>query len=739
MESSAPKRRKTSPTTSVPVDNTNDNVSPASSDSSGTRRSSRLNRPSFASPTKSSLARSNPDILTRRHSERRNSEAPAASEPDNNSNRSHDSDEGLLSAQLEADSETGRILDAQSSDRIDNKGKGKETAVAPAARSTSPVRKAGGGFVNKPKRSPLKNVLPSPRPLPPPSTEEEELIDPFKGRRRLARSPPPGVLPPVDREEPELPPTPTQKGLSDPSSVISSPLSPSKRPRRSKVLAEKMKSSPLKQPPLRPPEEDVFEEGEPIEGFSTKLKASISRDPLRNSPKRRKKKKRPHPARQVEEPDPLADKKGLRDSLLAEVAKLQKDLEITSRENERLNMWQESKRGDPEPPSAEEQKQLIDVLGRHALPPEEESAPDPIQDWLEAAMNPILFLPFGQSNASSIPPMTFPIPQPKSQESEDPLPPPVSHHPIHMTADEELPYLQVFTPLAFTSTITTIPREEAQEGGEDFENTNANPLLQKHTISITSTPPGLFIAGIEMVVNTKTLSIADLTVPRLDPAAVNELGPYIERLLQDSGGSKCSALTRNISVITWAMGEWVRMATRRARFWHSVEREMGTAEDLLACAKSMRQASSSRRKRWRGRPGRRAAAEDSDEESDAGSKKKRSQPSKAELLALMGRSHFDLDLTGAVIGGDGGGGDGDDGQLTARIQWSIEFDWTGEASSKIGFLLGAPVQWRADDKQERLAGISKMFSELLRESKDPMEALRTVVALVVGDEEGGLG
>lgn len=381
---------------------------------------------------------------------------------------------------------------------------------------------------------------------------------------------------------------------------------------------------------------------------------------MREEPRRKRRKRMPHPARQVEEPDPLADKKALRDALLTEVAQLEDDLRIAARENERLHRAQGGSRrrtADLDLPDAEEQSRLLEVLRRHALPPEKEAAPDPSRDWLEAAMNPIAFLPFG--HGALAPPLI--LPGAAKEEKEEEKEPPVSHHPIPMTADEELPYLQVFTPLTFTSTITTLQQDTAE--------TDPAPLLQRHAISVASSPPGLFAATVDMAVDTKTLAVIELAVPRLDPAAVPELGPFIDSMLRGGGNS---ALTRNISVVTWAMGEWVRLATRRARFWHAVTRELGSADKVLRCAEVMR------RRTKRGRSQQQQSVDDDDED-----EVEKKEPSRADVIALMGRSSLDLVIPP---------GDNDDELVTARICWKVEFDWTGEARCLIRLLLGAPAK-----------------------------------------------
>lgn len=565
-------------------------------------------------------------------------------------------------------------------------------------RPGSPVRRAGGILSARPQRTHTK---PSPRPLPPPSADEEELIDPFKGRK-LRRSPPPGVFPAALRQapepEPELPPTPTQKGLSDPLAIITSPAgihnTPSKRPRRSRALAAKMNSSPLKQPPLRPPESAAA-----AETAAQTVSLRLAKEPLRDEPKRKRRKRKSHPARQVEEADPLADKKALRDVLLAEVAQLEDDLRVAARENERLYRVQESRRHTTvELPNEEERSRLLDVLRRHVLPPEKETPPDPMRDWLEAAMNPIAFLPFGRNNAAALPPLPLPGSENENGKAgegeEKDLSPPVSHHPVPITAEEELPYLQVFTPLTFTSTVTTTTttttRQNNAQEEEGQEQEQEPPLLQRHAISVSSSPRGLFFATIDMVVDTKTLSIARLAVPRLDPAALSELGPFLEKTLGGDGP------TRNVGVVAWAMGEWVRVATKRARFWYAVSRELGSTEKILRCAEAMRRGT---KRKGRGREVDRGGDDDGEDEEDGGRGRDGDAggrgdkaPSKADVIALLGRTSLDIDLSGVACDGDGGGGDDDYESLVARIQWRIEFDWTGEARSKIGLLMSAPAK-----------------------------------------------
>lgn len=550
-------------------------------------------------------------------------------------------------------------------------------------------------MASKPRRTPNK---PSPRPLPPPSADEEELINPFRGQA-LRRSPPPGE--PL-REEPELPPTPTQKGISDPASIETSPMgihnTPTKRPRRSRALAERIKSSPLKQLPLRPPDQvgEFTREDSP---------SRTARQRLRAQPQSRKRKRKVYPTRDVEEIDPLAERKAVRDALLAEIGLLKADVDLATRENNYTVQLQQGKKPGSAQIRSDNEKGLLDLLRRHALPPEKEAAPDPMQDLMEAAINPISFLPFGNP-IGSLPSIFTPWQGSVDERVERPPP---SHHPVLMTMGDGLPFLQAFTPLTFTSTISILSRSDPASTG---------PLMQKHIISASSTPPGLFASKIEMTVNTKNLSIAELSVPYLEPSAVSELGPFIEMVMRDSG---TSALRRNISVTTWAMSEWLRVAIRRARFWCNIERDLLSKEGLAKCAKKRRKCI---RRRRVGRPT--STEEDSDDgDNELGVQVDKALLTKVDMLPHLGRSFLDLELSSM---------NAPDEAPSVRIQWRIKFDWTGEAQSKLGLLIGVPAKWHGHDVRSSLTSIPDMFDKLIQEDKDPMEALRTVIALLVGQD-----
>ncbi|KAL2126177.1 hypothetical protein VTI74DRAFT_1549 [Chaetomium olivicolor] len=294
-----------------------------------------------------------------------------------------------------------------------------------------------------------------------------------------------------------------------------------------------------------------------------------------------------------------------------------------------------------------------------------------------------------------------------------------------MSTSEALPYLQLLTPLTFTSHVAPLPSNDPDA-----------PLLQQHTITAFSTSPrGLFSARLEMTVNTKTMAIADLSVPKLDPAAEAELRPFIDRIVGkgdcgDDGRAvlPSSGLYHNVSVLTWAMGEWLSVAVRRARAWWALEREVGEKEGLRALVRRLRAGKQGSGKR-RGARQRRDSDEDESEgeEEEEGQEREEGKCGKADLLRFMGRTCIDLEVP--VL-------DDAEGKVSGlRVQWRIVFDWTGEARSEVGVLIGLPGKWHKHDERGQLSGLPKLFDELVQGGEDPLDAVRTIVCLMAGEQK----
>jgi hypothetical protein len=409
------------------------------------------------------------------------------------------------------------------------------------------------------------------------------------------------------RPEPELPPTPTQRGIPDP--VVTTPPTgihdtPSKRARKSKALPEKLKSSPLK--PRDPPVKELVKEPEP--------EPEPEALPKPEKPNRRKS------TRFLIPEDPYAAKKKARDDLLKELQQLQADVALANQENERLRLRFESKKKATAPANPDA---LVAMLQRATAPPPS-SIPKPTPTSI--FKNIEAFLPFTSRRRR---PATKP-------DVETPLP---SHLPIAL--DDPLPYIQAFSPLTYTSTITLLPSNPAPTNSESQE--EEQPILQKHIIN-ASHPSGLFSTRFAMTVDTSALSITSIDILRLDMSAERELGTFIRERARGEG-----ALGKDITVICWAMGRWIEVAIQRASFWCAVETEFGTPE---ARSKSLQ------------RKKKRKAPDDEEEGSQEVQKKKWTRK---QLLPHIGRSSMELVSD----------------EVELRCEWKIRFDWTGEVDSAI--------------------------------------------------------
>lgn len=664
METSAPKRRKLSPDQSVAVNNSNQNNAP--DDNPRDDHTTTTNtppdpppaapprspeRPSFASPTRASLARHNPDVLGRRQPAGRG-KSPARGNP---------------GASQQPPPLDNAAVGPQAPDQHESESR----------TTTGQAPRAPGGLFAKPRRSPVRTLAPG-------TAQEPEELNPFQGRT-LRRS-----FPRPEQPEPELPQAP---GPPDP--ILSTPPSgihnmPSQRPRRSRALAERIKSSSPVKPKAVPPTQTSDDQPVATWDPPTKTKAQHGKKALAggdagsagsaqapapaDTADSREERARRRAMRGIEDTLADAQKKRERDELLAEVARLEADVEVlTQAQNGQVNVDVAVKNA------------TADVLRRYLLPKDEGisngdgvSASD--ANWLEIAMNPMSFLPFGNADSSQLPSLFAPESQ---QKDEQPLP--TSHHPIPMSAEDELPFLQVFTPLAFTSTISILPRQSISDA-----------LLQQHTISVSSTtPPGLFSAQISMTVNAATHRVNSLSVPRLDPAA----GPELATVVAATTAPKSTAGTgrgrhNNVCVLAWAMGEWVRVATRRARFWRVLESELASKEAMaaaVAMARSRRKKGGVDGRKQGGRNGgnedgqqQQNGNDDDDEDDSSDSLGKRSDLlSRAELLPHMGRTAMEIGVPVAV-------GDDTAEAFSLRIQWRIRFDWTGEAESEVELLTGIP-------------------------------------------------
>ncbi|PHH90458.1 hypothetical protein CDD83_3590 [Cordyceps sp. RAO-2017] len=643
MEESGLKRKRVSPQTAGAA-----NDQGAASETAGPRRK----RPSFASPTKASLSRHNPEILERRRSA--SPAKPTGSQP-----------VVRRASHAGSDASLSELLTTQPAATAGNFPASDANPDQDEAREAPSERRPGTGATSKP--SPAK---PNPRPLPPPAPEGEDEMNPFIGHT-LRRSPATGVpIPP--RPEPELPPAVPDPVLTTPPRGIHS------SPSRWREKAKNKKGSPLKPAPERP--------GTERSKTSRTTSRDASRKAARNDESSRTALLDPNTnrARQIAAYDPNMSKLKEKSELQKEIDKLKSDLKLASEENERLRLMQTS--GRTVAPTNEDG--IVDLLYRCLVSSEEPPRPALSQQLTQAVLNPMNLLTSGLSSAV-----------PAVHDNRDEFENIKSHHPVPMTAEEELPYLQLFSPFSVTSRVAVLPLKPNK------------PVRQRHLITLRSRDvPGLFTARLEMVVNAFTLGVKELSVTSIEPSAKFELQPFADLIC---GGNCNRTMQRNVGVLSWAMGEWYRIATQRALFWTQLDQEFGTKEKLLESVANSRQ----------GRPRRRQQQPDEDDESDQGSPVKQAVCDKASLIRFLGQQSFEITVPSRQDSG---------GESTLRLEWKIGFDWTGEARSDVAILVGVPGKWHNVDDRGTLGQIPKLFKDLIGGGQEPEEAVRTITALLAG-------
>lgn len=745
MASSPAKRRKLSPESIIPTTPSRIPVRREKPQSASERR------PSFASPTKASIARHNPQLLARRLSTADNnartpsrgnapgvlsegltetvrgeastllargnqsqekglnqgSQTPTARTPSNGMRETRSAKGGMASAPKRLPRTPAKAPVGQEPDTVpDIPG-----VTVPAPVDFNPFKRAGlrrsptgsqsqvsAGVEAEPREEPtvsadiqetaeaeVESVIPESSakgsPTPPPVAEAEITQtlarEPNESKPRIQQpsvtEPPtiepqnnepepttsslsepsaitssfPSVVPrpsisrlPATTAEPDLPPTPVQRGIADP--VVTTPPSgihnASSQKAKSK-LRDSVPSSPLKNKAYARDESRTRIEQQtqtsttrPSQPEPARTQIpSVSKDPVVVE----EQKPASYPARPVDPVDPLAEKKSYRDELLDEIRQLQLDVKIAERESERIRNLQDSKTSSTALPTTKDD--LIDILLRTTGQRADDEAPK-TPPSVFTSIN--LFLPFSAK------------PRPKRQITP-PIYPPKSHEPL--PTDDPLPYLQVFSPLTYTSTTYLLPPTPGSSSSGSIPST---ALLRQHRI-IASSPTGLFSARLEMITNTTTLSITSLSIPAISPEAEYELGPWARER------ARAGVLGRDISTICWAMGRWVEVAVKRAEFWLSLQDELRDGDKRQQMVERLRK----RGKRKRG-----ADEEVNEDNEDRGDElaseipvSKSNKSSRKQLLPLIGKQNMVIPID----------------SIELMFTWSITFDWTGEPSSAI--------------------------------------------------------
>lgn len=333
-----------------------------------------------------------------------------------------------------------------------------------------------------------------------------------------------------------------------------------------------------------------------------------------------------------------------RDRLRRELASLRREMDLAARENERIRAMQRA--GRIVAPANEED--VLNLVQKTLVATGTAPSPGLAHQMAQAALKPMGILPFGPSKL---------IPQQGDSDGEEQDI--KSHHPVQMSAEDELPFLQLFSPFSATSQVSVLPAVPNQ------------PIRQRRQITLRSRDvPGLFTARVDMVVNAMNLNILALRIPALEPSARPELGAFVDKICN---GDCNRSMHHNIGIISWAMGEWYRLAVQRARFWSQLEQDLTAKGDYLSSIAQMREPS----------------GEQHDSDLDARDEAL-DRCEKADLLRFMDQRSYEIPIPTATEAGP---------EAAIRLEWNIRLDWTGEAQSKMGLFLGVPGKCELDHER----------------------------------------
>ncbi|KAL9088034.1 MAG: hypothetical protein Q9165_006375 [Trypethelium subeluteriae] len=440
-------------------------------------------------------------------------------------------------------------------------------------------------------------------------------------------------------EEADLPATP--QGLEDvdydppPRGILFS--SPTKRARRSKSLAQKHKSSPLK--PVDQPR--------PASGNNDSRQESPTREAIPESqivdvvqpqkPDEATARDKGPPARKEEMSDELKQAMRKRDKLENELHDLTKDVEKL--ENTICAL-------EKEPDGTGQDVDLEDLIDLILV--EDSSPPDPSSNPLPISQALLSFGPFAS--------LTQPTPLPPTNEPPDePIP---SHHPLKLA--DPLPYLRVFTPFTFTSSISApAPSPSPSPSSSSSSSSNPPSLTQLHTIHILS-PSNLFHASLALTIahpssQQREAHVAALAIGALPAWTEPELGRWLRTPSRRGGPTP-----NDVGSVCWAMGAYWELAVKRARCWARCARAFAW---VLGGGGDGGMEREGKVEGGADEEGREEVSEGEDDERDA-----------RRLMPYLGRRSLKMRKRGVVL----------------EVRWAIGFDWTGEAESEVGVEYACP-------------------------------------------------
>lgn len=501
---SPPKRRRTGENTAVAV-----GASQSLAPREGTRSSG---RPSFQSPTRSSLAKSHPEVL-----ERALSRSPTRRPTSRESQRGRSEQPDPRAVGLR-DRKALRPSLGPSSPL-------KAPRASVDAPTLSPSRRASGiEAFSKPARRLSKKILPgdftfgSPvrRELPPleQDTPESQLareLGSATNEPEVEEETGIGIDNTFDDEdplEPELPPTPTQLGLEKAPDRPLGPLSSSPTARHEKRMkrrpVEHFHSSPLKSLKFQNPSTEESSEDE-----------SLAQDELT-------------PA--------VLEKQKLRKRLFAELKSLRDDVE-------ELTKWTGKVESDANlTGNTKELGEFLTLLAEessHINHPAPKQAPVPVSSLLST------LLPFSAH-------------MPRQTRETSPLP----TNPFALKESSQSPsYLTVFAPLALRAHTT---RTSSETTG----------FIETHTLSFTAPSPfpsSLFNVSVVYETHPETHSLTSLSVPTGNDSKKRKIPECLRQWIDSRLANPLLKL--DVATLCWGINRYWEASVSRAQLWAQIEQK----------------------------------------------------------------------------------------------------------------------------------------------------------------------
>ncbi|KLJ10569.1 hypothetical protein EMPG_14049 [Blastomyces silverae] len=553
MLDSPAKRRKSNSSSAIAVSASN-TAQQSQVNGVDIQKPQRPSRASFQSPTRASLARSHPDVLSRVLSR-----SPAKTAQQRPVSR------GRESASIGGGSGGGRVEDGRSAVRGSSRLPRPSSLSATSASVTElPIRQAIQKFVplsprrrssvpvsaaQPPQKSSQRSrvsfsaepaaKLPAPRP---PSRGKDLALGPIvdesiaNGRRTRSSS-----SPDQGDGEPELPPTPTELGLArvrNRSRGLLSSSSPSYR--QEKKRKRMIRDGVQKPSPLQPKDIEVATDNVADQVASPRI---------------------PFPEEDV--PDTVGEKVKLRDALAAQLARLKEEVAKIEYETQRYE-----KPDEYPAPDEESINNLIELLTTSnpscAPPPQPPPSPPPVSSLLS------FLLPF---SSSRLIPSTEPVPAPSTS-----LPP---ENPFALQQPADLtPYLTLFAPLSLTAhTTTTTSTSILPTSTQEPSSSSSSPrITQMHNLTLSAPAPfpaHLFQIPIALQTNPESQSVISISIPAQplphypDKRANHNIPTTLSSWLQTRLSNPL--LQRDISGLCWGISRYWEADISRAKIWAQLE------------------------------------------------------------------------------------------------------------------------------------------------------------------------